>query len=181
MSEQWKDIKGREGFYQVSNHGRVRSLDRTIINSKGVKYNYKGKILKQSVNTGGYCLVDMSENSIGVKVSVHRLVASAFINRPETNLTVNHIDGNKKNNNSNNLEWCTLSENIKHAFKTGLRESRRGSDSNKAKLTEKQVVEIRRVAKFRGYHYDPKQLAIHYDVYHSTIQKIVRRETWKHI
>ena len=108
--EQWKDIKGYEGLYQVSNYGRVKR-----------KYNNgKIRILKPISTNNGYLRVSLSKNSVNNTYFVHRLVAQAFILNPENKPEVNHIDGDKTNNKIENLEWCTRSENIQHAFYTGL-------------------------------------------------------------
>ena len=117
--EIWKDIKGYEGLYQVSNIGRVRSVDR-YVNHIGCKVIRKGKILRPATDTSGYHGVILSKNNIAKRYKVSRLVASAFIPNPQNKEQVNHIDGNKLNNNVVNLEWCTASENIEHAYKNGL-------------------------------------------------------------
>lgn len=120
MEEIWKDIEGYEGKYQVSNLGRVRSLDRKIGN-----YFRQGKVLKPCVTRNGYLQVYLyNKNSIMKPRRIHRLVANAFIPKPKDKLEVNHIDGNKNNNNMENLEWCTSSENKKHAILTGLKPKR---------------------------------------------------------
>lgn len=127
--EEWKDIQGYEGLYQVSNLGRVKSLYR--LNSRGQKI--KGKILKYSINPKGYAIVILCKNGITKTISVHRLVAIHFIENPNNLNVINHIDGNKINNNITNLEWCTQSENVKHAYRTGLAKI---TDETKRKMSE---------------------------------------------
>ena len=116
--EQWKDIKGYEGLYQVSNLGKVRSLDR-IVKQFGHKQEYersiKGKLLKLHIQNGGYLIATLTKNNNERKMLVHRLVAIAFMGNNE-GMQVNHKDGNKLNNKLSNLEWCTQSENVKHAY-----------------------------------------------------------------
>lgn len=123
MEEVWADIQSFEGYYQVSNLGRVRSLPRTVkMHRAGKTYDmhHNGRILRQSVRKDGYPLVQIFKDSKYLTCVVHRLVAKAFLDNPLNLPEVNHIDGNKKNNKVNNLEWCTHSRNIKHAFETGL-------------------------------------------------------------
>lgn len=103
VGEVWKDIKGYEGLYQVSNFGRVKSL-----------FRYK-KILKLCKSESGYLCVNLYKNKKMKRITVHRLVAENFINKPT--LEVNHKDGNKENNFISNLEWVTTKENIIHRFK----------------------------------------------------------------
>ena len=113
MKEVWKDVVGHKGKYQVSNLGRVKSLSRKIKCDHNAYRTIKERILKQSKNN--YCLVHLGQKS--QNNTVHRLVAQAFIPNPENKRQVNHIDGNKLNNNITNLEWVTASENAKHAYK----------------------------------------------------------------
>lgn len=106
--EIWKDIEGYEGIYQISNLGRVKSTRKNIIRN-----NQNGK--------DGYKIISLWNKGKGKTFSIHRLVAETFIPNPDSKPVVNHIDGNKQNNNADNLEWCTNSENDLHAFRLGLR------------------------------------------------------------
>jgi hypothetical protein len=121
----WKDIPEYEGLYQVSNFGEVKSLSkpRNVFNSC---YIAKERILKPALNDKGYKVVVLTKNKKHKTFRVHRLVALAFINNYESKPQVNHIDGNKLNNNIENLEWCTNGENEKHAYKLGLKKINEG-------------------------------------------------------
>lgn len=114
--EIWKPIKGYEGLYEVSNLGRVKSLPRR--GTYGIEH-----ILKPSPNKKGYPQVQLCKNSEYCPKRVHRLVAENFIPNPDNLPQVNHIDGNKLNNNVENLEWCTNEYNYKHSIKMGLRKN----------------------------------------------------------
>jgi hypothetical protein len=115
--EQWKDIKGLEGSYQVSNSGKVRSLDRNIIYKTGAISFMAGKILSTSIDRKGYAYVSIYLDKKHYSKSIHRLVASAFIPNTENKATVNHKDGNPLNNHVGNLEWATYSEQNIHAYR----------------------------------------------------------------
>lgn len=120
--EIWKDIEGYEGLYQVSNLGRIKSLPkfhRTNKNYSSIGYLSKEKILKNACDNAGkgYLYVNLGRNG---RIKVHRAVAMAFIPNPNNYKEVNHIDGNPKNNNANNLEWVTHQENCLHyTYKLG--------------------------------------------------------------
>lgn len=126
MQEIWKDTKF-DG-YQVSNYGRVKSKDRYQVNSDGKTYHYKEHIMKQSVgksrNNNGYNIVNLRQYGKQNIQLVHRLVAIAFISNDNNYPCVNHIDGNKQNNNVNNLEWCSYADNNVHALNNNLRKPR---------------------------------------------------------
>ena len=117
MTEIWLPIEGYEEFYEVSNLGRVRSLERTVIKKNGVKRKVSGKILKPRV-TRGYLIVELCKNGIRRYFLIHRLVATAFIPNPDKKLCVNHLDENKQNNSVENLEWCTVQENNNYGTRT---------------------------------------------------------------
>ena len=110
--EVWKDISGFEGYYQVSDKGRVRSLDRKVWNANNNTFNsIKGRTLKPG-NVNGYKLVVLNKGGKRTSVKVHRLVAEAFIPNPKRLEYVNHKDENKSNNRLGNLEWCTAKYNV---------------------------------------------------------------------
>ena len=115
--EVWRDIEGYEGYYQVSNIGKVRSLDRVVVHEEGTKRNLKGDILKTHIKYG-YVYVTLSKNNKLKSYRVHRLVAKAFIPNPNNYPSVNHKDENRKNNNVTNLEWCTVKYNNEYSGTT---------------------------------------------------------------
>lgn len=119
--EIWKPIIGYEGFYEISNYGRVRSYykknGRTISNIP--------RLLKGKVDKDGYIEYSLSNNGVQKFKRGHRLVMENFTSNPENKPQVNHIDGNKSNNHINNLEWVTQQENTLHAYKTKLSERSR--------------------------------------------------------
>ena len=112
MEEIFKDIKGYEGLYQISNLGRIKSLN----------YNRTGKekLLKQSINSNNYFKITLSKNNVMKNFCTHVLVAKAFIENPNMLSCVNHIDGNKQNNRVDNLEWVTYKQNTIHAYNHNL-------------------------------------------------------------
>ena len=124
IKEIWKDIPEYEGLYQASSLGNIRSIDR-IIYDKNLKRsrNFKGKILKQNIRNDGYLFVNLSKNGINKVVKIHRIIAKTFIKNNNNYKCINHINGNKQDNNINNLEWCTYSHNIKEAYRLGLKKS----------------------------------------------------------
>lgn len=107
MKEIWKDIEGFEGLYQISNLGRVKSLERQIMRSNGYPLNLKERILKTNISKAGREGVQLSKNSQWYHCWIHRLVAKAFIPNPDNLPQVNHKDENPLNNCIDNLEWCT--------------------------------------------------------------------------
>lgn len=118
MKEIWKDIKGYEGLYQVSNLGNIKSLEKecNASNQFGCKFKVKKKekILKQHINKFGYKRVTLYKDLKSKNYQVHRLVAEAFITNIDNLSQINHKDENKTNNNVDNLEWCSCSYNINY-------------------------------------------------------------------
>lgn len=135
MEEIWKDIAGYEGYYQISNRGRVKSLTRKT-KYQNTTRKLKEKIKSAFISTTGYERVELSRDNSNKKYNVHRLVATAFIPKIEGKEFVNHINGIKTDNRVENLEWCSCSENELHAYRIGL-----------AKNSEKQRKAVSKYAK----------------------------------
>lgn len=134
MEEIWKDIKGYEGLYQISNKGQVKS--------KARRGNWKETILKPSETRDHYFVVTLSKNGVQKSRRVNRIVAETFIENPLNKPEVNHIDGDKHNNNVENLEWVTTKENIIHSYKCKLRTAEESAKSlgiyaQKGKINQK--------------------------------------------
>lgn len=179
--EEWRDIVGYEGRYQVSSLGRIRSTDYDRVDKNGKVYKRKGRFLKPQKHSGGYQCVSLGA---GNQFFVHRLVALSFL--PNQKETVNHKNSNRSDNRLENLEWASQKENNIHARAHGLYDKAyhlmrtpRGEASGLSLLTESQVLEIRKIYSQRRK--TQRQIADMFGVSHPTIQKIVYRQTWKHI
>lgn len=182
--EVWKPVNGFEGYYEVSNHGRIRRI-------AGYQSTYKGRLLSLSPNSTGYPQITLSRPGKRKKMFVHRVVARAFLGPCPEGCEVNHIDGDKANNFASNLEYVTPSENRQHAYDQGLitpasgekhgtkthPECYRGERASQAKLTADDVREIRR----RAGSETQRAIADDFGVDPSTISNVVRRKTWGHI
>lgn len=118
VEEIWKEIEGYDGVYEISSFGNVKTNTRKVNKGWGLRTIY-GIPIKPTMR-GKYKAVNLWKNGKSKPSNVHRLVAINFIKNDENKPCVNHIDGNKFNNNVSNLEWCTYSENNKHSFLTGL-------------------------------------------------------------
>ncbi|MGG2111786.1 NUMOD4 motif-containing HNH endonuclease [Lysinibacillus pakistanensis] len=178
--EQWKAIVEFEGFYEVSNLGRVRSLDR-VTKSGQLR---KGKYINSSyINKCGYKEVRLYVDGKQYTKLVHRLIAMAFIPNPFNLGTVNHIDGVKTNNDISNLEWCTQEDNNTHAWRTGLIPSsiNNGENNRNAKLTLENIKEIRETYVPYSKEFGAKQLAKRFGITSKTVGRIIRKELWKNI
>lgn len=145
QDETFKPVKGYEDLYEISNYGKIKSLNKEwkVLNYKSKEYTsvkMKSKILKTSISHCGYEQIVLSKNGKATLKLVHRLVTEAFIPNPENLPCVNHKNGNKSDNYVENLEWCTYSYNEKHAFKIGLSRSylkgKYGKEHNLAKSIE---------------------------------------------
>lgn len=163
--EIWKDIPNYEGMYQVSNLGRVKSFN----------YNRTGKegVLKPKPHRDGYFQVMLYKGGRGKMNKIHRLVILAFLG--QSDLQVNHINGIKTDNRLENLEYCTGSENIRHAFNTGLKA--RGENHYKSKLTRACADRI----KYGHQKMKLKYIAEIYGISRQLVSDIRLGKAWKHI
>ena len=160
MSDIWVTIKTHEN-YVITKDGKVKNL-------------ITGRVLKHSMSGNGYFTVYVDR----VNCLLHRLLAETFIPNPENKPCINHKDGNKQNNNLDNLEWCDKKENNLHAVKTGLRHynHRFGEKSSNHKLTQKDVDYIR---KYYGKPLKGRQLAKKFGVTDSCISSIINNRNWR--
>lgn len=175
MEEIWKDVIGHEGYYQVSNLGRVKRVE-----SKIKVKNFYRKV-KENINylhRGTYITVTLCSRNVKRTHTVHRLVAKAFILNPENKPQVNHLDSNKYNNNINNLEWCTCSENNYHAVHFGNKKAI-GEDNVNAKLTDEIVLKSRE--NYFLNNITITKICVENNVAHSTMSDAINGKTWKHV
>lgn len=120
-NEEWKDVIGYEGIYEVSSLGRVRThKNKTTFSKRSGVRRWKQRVLKNKTPDGRDVRVDLWKDGKPKSFLVHRIVAEAFIPKVEGKTCINHIDGNPKNNEVSNLEWCDHTENNNHAFDIGL-------------------------------------------------------------
>lgn len=159
MTEIWRTVKGYEGLYEVSNKGRVRTIERLRV---------KPKIKSVREDKDGYLVLNLFKEEYKTK-KVHRLVGIAFI-KGDTSLEINHKNGVRSDNNVENLEWVNSSQNNKHKY------DKLGRITHLRKLTKSQVIEIRRLRK-EGQTY--KQLMKKFNVSEITLYRIVRRISYR--
>ena len=162
-TEMWKDIKGYEGLYKISSKGKVFSIRRN-------------KNIKPYKVSNGYLAIELN-NGKPKKFLIHRLVALEFIENKLNKKEVNHIDGDKLNNDVSNLEWCSSKENSIHAIKNNLQKLN-GEYNGNSKLKEIDVLYIRNNYKPYDKKYGIKPLSKKYNVSRTTISCIVRNLIW---
>ena len=183
-NEIWKpilDVKSGlyDGYYEVSNLGRVKMLPRLLNHNKGMRVS-KEKIVTGS-NSHGYKIVSFKKDGIKAVVAVHILVARAFIENPcpDKFKIVNHLNSDRADNRVENLEWCDHSRNAKHAIEAGKLKITKGSERSTAILNDKKVLAIKLLYKTGEFsHWSLSEL---FNVGKTTIQKILNGDKWKHI
>lgn len=178
MIEEWRDIRDLEGYFQVSNLGRIRALDRHIV-KVGVNQTIKGRMLKGHKGKNGYIKTNFSKNGVLYYRLIHRLVAEAFIPNPENKKNVNHKNGIKDDNRLENLEWATDSENSLHAIRTGLTRVRKGEEIYFSKITNRQAYFIK--CMFFRDNMSVTQISKVTGLSGRMIADLVKERTWKHI
>lgn len=176
MAEKWKDIKGHEGLYQVSNMGRVRSYAFISWNGKS-SFIKRGKTLKIAT-TGGKARVSLYKGAKSKSQLVSRLVAIAFLPNRENKRCVCHKDDNPLNNDVKNLFWGTHQENMRDCIMKGRFNACKGEKHYDAKLTSKNVKIIKRLL-LDGL--SIREIAQQFFVHVATISDIKHKRTWKHI
>lgn len=175
VAESWRQVPGFVG-YEASDCGRVRSVDRLIIDKLGRKVPHKGRVLRPCTSRKGYLVVGTGYKKRSVYV--HSMVALAFIGDRPDGFEVNHKDAVKTNNKPENLEYITGLDNIRHANKLGLVRPMKGERNGRSKLTCAMVAEIRFK---RESGVVLRLLAEEYGVVLQVIHDIVKRKTWKHV
>lgn len=167
MKELWLPVLGFEDMYLVSNKGRIKSL-------------HSGKVLKPRINKYGYQQLTLYRDSKKKTKVVHRLVAIAFIDNPDTLKTVNHKDLNKLNNKISNLEWMSALDNTRHAKRLGAMKGRQwGSDNFSAKLNEIDVIEMFYL--YKNKNYLQRDIAELFNVSRATVCNILNGKSWRHM
>lgn len=169
--EEWREITGTNGIYQVSSFGQVRR-------SRPGTSTMAGRLLAPSPSVDGYPLVVLTINGKGKREAVHRLVASAFLGEKPPGTEINHKDANKTNNRPENLEYITHRENMIHASLNGCFGDRRGEKGPSSVLTERDVLRIRELYEDGVI---KAELSRQFKVGYTTITNVVRRVTWSHI
>lgn len=164
----WFDVVNYEGIYKVSNDGRIKSLKRN-----------QEKILKAGINSRGYLFVMLLKDGQAKAKTVHRLVAEAFIPKADGKNFINHKDGNKLNNNVLNLEWVTQSENVKHAFETGLEKAASGENHAMHKVNWETVKYIRNHYAPYNKEFGATALSKKFGITPTMISFIANNKNWK--
>ena len=170
MSEEWLPMVDYEGWYDISDCGRVKRV--RIANN-----TFIGRILKPRPQKAGYLTIVVHKNSVRGTYLIHRLVAAAFIGPCPEGKEVNHIDGVKTNNRADNLEYVTSSENALHACKLGLMVNHVGEKHGMSKLTEKNIHAIRKLFGTMSH----KEIGILFNVTRQTITSIYKGDTWSSV
>lgn len=168
--ERWLPARSFEGQYEVSDKGRVRSLNYN--KTRGLI-----KFISKNINKGGYHVVALRKKGKGYLPTVHKLVMGAFVGSRPEEMEVNHIDGNKLNNRLENLEYVTRSENCKHSFVMGL-QCNKGVRHSQARLNDEKVIEIRKLC---GDGLTRKEVAEMFGVTAGQITNIMCGRGWKHV
>lgn len=187
MIEIWKDIKGYEGLYKISNYGRVKDIrlyktyhikgNKIIRDYQNIriykKFRHNKILTPYKSPSNKYLMRNLSKNNMQTNYLIHRLVAQHFILNPDNKSCVNHKDGNKLNNHVFNLEWCSYSENIKHAYGTKLRDNNINHLKKVHKTFEKKVKISK--DKFINIFNSYKECAKYLNVNPSTVSRAINK------
>lgn len=180
--EQWLPVKGFEGYYEVSDLGRFKSVERDIVRHNGVIEKKPNKILKNLYYSNGYIQCMFYVNKKRYTYIAHRVVAEHFIPNPDNLPLVNHKNFRKDDNRVSNLEWCTRSHNVLHMIEGGKHNHRalKGEEHPHTKLTDEDVVYIRNNYKYRKNN-DQLYELFKDKIGRSGFDSICYGDSWKHI
>lgn len=170
--EVWKKIKGFEGYYEISNLGNVKSIDRVVKNGLNSERKIKERILKNNISKTGYFVVGLKNNNNRKTLKTHRLIAIHFIDNPDRKGFVNHKNGIKTDNSIFNLEWVTIKENNIHAELNGLKNDS-GVNNSRSTISKEDVIFIRKS------NLKLKELSKLFNICESGISKIKLFKTYK--
>lgn len=170
MSERWRTVPGYDGYYEVSDDGRVRSIDRIVSNGK----RWEGRVLRASLNNHGYLLVNLSKGNIATQLQVSHLVLAAFIAPRPPGADCAHGNGNQADNNATNLRWATRANNHADKWRHGTMYA--GERCHLSKLTADQA---RRAIEMRQTGMTFKRIGEEFGVTASNIFYIVKGKSWR--
>lgn len=174
-NEEWRPVIDFDGYYEISNFGRVKRLQRSTPHFMGGVRVLKEMILKQNINSLGYIVIELTVNEKQIRTGVHRLVAFSFLKKDDDRNFVNHKNGIKWDNTLGNLEWCTHQENEIHARETGLKKTPFGEDCVHSILTNKTALEV---YLSNGKY---KEIGEKYGIVESEVCAIKRGRRWSHV
>lgn len=176
-TETWKPVIGYEGYYEVSDFGRVRSMNRWVKHQHGGDRKLKGKIMAGGSQLSGHrCVVLCRENQPHTQ-RIHRLVLEAFAGPAPSGMCARHLDGNPKNNRIDNLTWGTMLENSADRIRHGR--SNKGERHGISKLTDSKVIKMREIRRLTGESYSA--IGAKFGVSYRTAGRAIRGESWSHI
>ena len=169
-AEVWLAVPGYEGFYEVSDHGRVRSF-----HNFGHELKREPKMMNPTKERYGYLQLTLCKNAVHEQIKVHQIVARAFMPQEQSGMQIDHINGDKTDNRLVNLEWVTPKENTIRSVATGLKPA--GERHVMHKLTQAEVNKIRRLYKTGDYSH--RKLGKMFGISHCVAGKIIRNEMWR--
>lgn len=174
--EQWRDIPGYEGLYAISSFGTIKSFPRIALRKNGTSMPILGCILSQPIDSSGYCSVCLHKQGKRKTLRVHVLVALTFLGERPDNTEINHINGNKNDNNLANLEYCDHSRNVQHAYDHNL--IPKGDKHYCAKLNWEKIHQIRYLSSLG---ISNSELGKQFGVSVTTIFDAVTHKTWREL
>lgn len=175
--EIWKPVVGWDGYYEISDHGRLRSVERIVYRPSGVAVRWKGRLLKMAVTVGGHYIAVLCRKSIRRMVRVHRLVLEAFVGPCPAGMECCHGNGNPADNRLGNLRWDTSEANKADQKRHGT--ALLGERNPHSRMTQAQVEFAREHYSFRDPEYNCVAMAKRFGVSKSTVHAAIAERSWK--